>query len=275
MSKESRKWAIRLAWSALCAVLLTTLLSASMVQASPRAQATSPTYFPVVFRKWFEAFTYFDGFSDWNSGWPHGDLRRLNEDGSVSEEFNWGYYHDPDGTEAFLVRIRDNHDHFFMTGPAYVLGDFAVEIQMRGLQNGQQLFEYGILLSPTEIDPKNHQGDQVYTFQIRQGYHRWVIRKWKLISHMNHYVYPAYDFQGDTSHVTESDGQWNQFRIERTGTELRFYLKKLSESGYTLVHTHSDPDLPEWLYIGFFAANPDYTQWMEYEYDYVAASAHP
>lgn len=275
MKKAARKWVMKLIWSALCIVLLATLLSASMVQASPRAQAPGPIYFPLMFRRWFEPFTYSDNFSNWNSGWPYGDIRRLNTDGSVAEEFTWGYYDNPDGTDSYLVRIRDNHDHFFMTGPGYVMGNFAFEVQMRGQQNGQQLFEYGILLSPTPIDPANHQGDQVYTFQIRQGYSRWVVRKWKLISHMNHYVYPEFDFQGDTNHLTETAGFWNLFRIERVGTELRFYLRKLDEGSYTLVHTHSDPNLPELLYMGFFAANPDYTQWMGYEYDYVSSSSNP
>lgn len=275
MNREARHLLYKLTWSALCIVLLTALVSGSTIQASPRSQEAGPVYLPMVFRGWFKPFTYADNFSNWSSGWPFGDLRRLNPDGSVAEEFSWGYYDDPDGTDAYLIRIRDNHDHVFLTGPGYVRGNFEYEVQMRALQNGRQLFEYGILLSPTPLDPANHQGDQVYTFQIRQGYSRWVIRKWNLISHMNHYVYPDYDFQENTSHLTEVAGFWNQFRIERTGTELRFYLKRLEEGSFTLVKTVNDPNLPQQLYMGFFAANPDYTTWMSYEYDYVSASSHP
>ncbi|HUT20667.1 MAG TPA: hypothetical protein VM366_16035, partial [Anaerolineae bacterium] len=108
-------------------------------------------YFPILVRDWFEEFTAIEDFEPPLTGWPEGSVRNTV---TVHEEFNYGPFVDGDGSTVYQIGIRDNFDHVFVTGPLYVLKNFEYQAWMRRLSaDRDQLFEYGILISPTPIDP--------------------------------------------------------------------------------------------------------------------------
>ena len=233
-------------------------------------------YFPILVRDWFEEFTAIEDFEPPLTGWPEGSVRNTV---TVHEEFNYGPFVDGDGSTVYQMGIRDNFDHVFVTGPLYVLKNFEYQAWMRRLSaDRDQLFEYGILISPTPIDPAHPYAEDVYTFQIQLGYNgAWWVKKWDVYSLDDH---PADTIDhGQTGAVTEGYKQWNQLRIRRVGDTLYFDATHGSTApnpgDWVNLLTHTDHSLPDQFYVGFFGAHPNSTMWRYYQYDNVYVHAYP
>lgn len=236
------------------------------------------TFLPLIFRDWFEEYTYTENFEPpyQSPAWPYGSVRNA---ASVDEEFAYGYMKDGDGSNVYFISIRDNYDHVFLTGPAYVMGDtWDYRAYMRrASSDGVDLREYGILISPTPINPKNPDADGVYTFHIRMGYGGlWLVKKWDIYSLGSRKGYEqGWPWKGTTGHLTEAVDKWNTFRIRRRGDTLYFDAMKEGESGLYEI-THIDiPDLADTYYVGFFASNNAVTSWREWQFDNVYIHAEP
>jgi len=233
-------------------------------------------YFPIVAREWFEEFTASENFDPPVTGWPAGSVRNVV---TVHEEFNYGPFVDDDGSTVYQLGIRDNFDHVFLTGPLYVLKNFEYEAWMRRLSaDRDQLLEYGILISPTPIDPAHPYAEGVYTFQIQQGYSgAWWVKKWNVYDLDTH---PAQKIaHGESSAVTEGYKQWNQLRIRRVGDTLYFDATHGNTppgpGDWVTLARHPDPGLPDRFSVGFFGAHPNITMWRYYQYDNVYVHAYP
>jgi len=234
-------------------------------------------YFPVVFRDWFQEYTVQEHFDPPVVGWPEGSVRNTI---TVHQEFNYGPLVDEgDGSTVYQVGIRDNNDHVFLTGPVQTLEDFEYEVWMRRLSDQpDQQYEYGILISPTPIDPAHPSAEGVYSFQIQLGYKgAWWVKKWNVYSLTDH---PAETIaHGETPAVTEAYKQWNQFRIRRVDDTLYFDATHGSTppapGAWVTLASHTDHSMPDQFYTGFFGAHAGITMWRYYQYDNVYVHAHP
>ena len=233
-------------------------------------------YFPILARDWFEEFEVTEDFEPPVTGWPEGSVRNVV---TVREEFNYGPFVDGDGSTVYQLGIRDNFDHVFLTGPLYVIKNFEYQVWMRRLSgDDDQLFEYGILISPTPIDPAHPDAEGVYTFQIQLGFKgAWWVKKWDVYGLDDH---PADTIDhGETGAVTEGKKQWNQLRIRRVGDTLYFDATHGNSApgpgDWTNLLTHTDHSLPDQFYVGIFGAHPNFTIWRYYQYDNVYVHAYP
>ncbi|MBN1937771.1 MAG: hypothetical protein JW934_24145 [Anaerolineae bacterium] len=298
----------------LALLLVGLLLQGSGVQVTAReadhssvVQATDPqigdveVYLPLMFKDKFYGYTYSDNFADWGSGWPGGNLFARNSDGSVSDEFTYGYKYDSNlgskyppvvGTDGmvFHINIQDDQDHVFVTGPstAYVLQNFYYEASARRVSDQLAGDEYGILLSPVPLDPKNpnSQGQIVYTIQVRltspwTGH--WVFAGWKISNTHDHEV--VVKQEGDTMNYLAGDRYWwNRLRFSRDGNTLRVWMCNEGTWGkwyeWMPVTRNMADDfpggVPDKFYIGFFAATSGpYRHSFEAQFDEVLAVSTP
>ena len=230
------------------------------------------TYLPLIFRDWFQEYTYTDNFNRpyQSPAWPYGSVRNA---ASVDEEFSYGYFED-----LYHIKVRDNYDHVFLTGPAYVLGDnweYKADIR-RASSDGVDLREYGILISPTRINVKSPRADDVYTFHIRMGLNgHWLVKKWDIYSLGSRDGDERSDWKGYTSHLTEDVKKWNTLRIRRRGNTLYFDAMKEGESGLYQIKQITINDLADTYYIGFYASNRTVSSWREWQFDNVYVHAEP
>jgi hypothetical protein len=271
------------------------------------AQYDVEIYMPVASRAWFQEYTYQHNFnppaSTWT--WPAGSYFRSglasSEDSLLNQhympqeledvdeygiataiQFRYGYLHDTDGSDVYYISVEDNYDHVYLTGPAseaYAVGEhWEYEAWMRrATDKDVTLREYGILISPTPIDPKHPEADDVYTFHIRNwdpGY--WLVKKWDVYGSDDH---PGDEIKKGTGKLSTSHKVWNQFRIERDGNTLRFKIDHGSSppnwSTISPVYTLTDPNLADVYYVGFFAANNEISSWREWQFDNVYVHAAP
>ncbi len=267
------------------------------------AQATlgvsGKTFLPVVFKNKFDGYERTDDFTNWGSGWSAGSKRTLNPDGSVAEEYSFGYKVDdtlgslPNPTRKkpvtlgglYYIWVRDNGDHVFLTGPESLAVmqnfDFAASLRRRttGVKDGD---EYGILISSKPIDAINQQSDLVYTFQVRlfvtSQKRQAVVKKWKIVSHGIHEVSYEQVFENN-NYLAWDQNWWNRFYIFRRGNKLTFCMQNEGtwDKWYEgCVHELTDNSLPEKLYIGFYAAHHrEYSYDMEYQFDDVYIKSSP
>ncbi len=272
-----------------------------------RTTYDASAFLPVIYRDWFQEYTYTHNFdppsSTWT--WPNGYyIRSVSEmlgDGYAYSEiapyefedsddfgiataiqFAYGYKQDADTSHVYYISIEDNHDHVFLTGPsdAYALGDnWQYEAWMRRASDGDvNVREYGIMISPSPMDPRYPGGDNVYTFHIRlwtpdpDG--TWIVKKWKVNSSDDH---PAYwEQKGNSGLVSEANHVWNVFRIERSGDTLYFRLAPGGNpTNLQTVHTVTDANLADKYYVGFYAANAEISAWREWQFDNVSVHAAP
>jgi hypothetical protein len=250
------------------AVLHSTLAQTGTVE--PKA------YFPIMARNWFEEYTVTENFEPPVAGWPQGSVWNAID---VHEEFNYGPFVDGDGSTVYQIGVKDNYDHVFLTGPLYALKNFEYEVWMRRLSaERDQLYEYGILISPTPIDPAHPYAEGVYTFQLRLGYGGiWLVKKWDVLSLDNH---PGSEIaEGASAALTEGYKQWNQLRIRRVGDTLYFDATHgntpPAPGAWANLASHTDPALPDQFYVGFYAAHAGVTMWRYYQYDNVYVHSYP
>ncbi len=237
-------------------------------------EVTSTVYLPLVSKNYFEAYVYQDNFQDWGTGWVWG-----------TSPFYYGYKQDGDGSKVYYIRLDDQYETAFVTGPslqAYALGNFEYEVWLRRGPE-QPLFwydEYGILLSPTPIDPANPAGANAYTFhiklQIAPGYYpRYAIAKWSAL-HRDHRTIFVETQESD--YITDSAKVWNKLKIVRIGNKLDFYVTREGKSDWKFVHSRIDDTLPFKLHVGFYAmhSKEDMGKYeIEFQYDNLRLSAHP
>jgi hypothetical protein len=244
----------------------------------------------MVFKEWFEPIHYLETFPCLQllendrcaptSGWQRGDVRNTV---TVHEEFAYGQKRQDDEeppSDVYFISIRDDHDHVFLTGPESVYGlkDFTYTAWLRRLSTAQdQLFEYGILVSPEYIDAEAPDVDDVYTFQMRLGYNgAWVVKKWDIFRLGSR---SGTELEtGQSGKIIESARWWNVFQIERIGDTLHFRIANQNNpSNFSEVATVTDPNMPVQMYVGFYAAHPGITTepWREYQFDNVTIVAEP
>jgi hypothetical protein len=248
---------------------------------APTATLEPKAYFPILAHSWFEEITASENFEPPVIGWPEGSVRNVV---SVREEFNYGPYVDPDKQTVYQVGIRDNDDHVFLTGPLFVLKDFQYQAWMRRKScKTDQAFEYGILISPTPIDPAHPEAEDVITFQNQIGFTTggwWWVKRWDVDSVGQADAVEKID-NDRTSALTEECNIWNVMRIERSGNTLTFKVtnEKRGIDDFQTVATYTpgpgDPPLHDQYYVGFFAAHPGITTWRYYQYDNVYVHAAP
>jgi len=268
-----------------------------------QVQYQTTLHLPTLFRNWFLPFTYQDTFSNWDSGWPYGGIRRESsgvfvagepeEDivdlaggvyPFVALEYSWGYMKDADypAQSRYFIWVRDNGDHVWLTGPAQTLQNFDFHADARLWTTEMPAEwgdEYGILLSPTAISPSSPKGNGVYTFQIRlkrsdSGIPQWVVKKWSIQDTGTH---PGDELAKGTrtDRITQEPKFFNILRIERNGNKLRFEVTREGMS-WVEVASVTDNSLPERLYIGFYAAHTgNYSYNMEYHFDNVYLYSYP
>ena len=258
-----------------------------------RTRHDTTTFFPLIIKRDFDPYTYEDDFQDTGSGWPVGSKITWNSDGTVSEQFEYGYRTDSDTSKVYRIFVRDDGDHVFLTGPARTLEDFEFRTHVRrGTAATPPVWgdEYGVLLSPTEIDPQYPVGESIYTFQIRLyvgGQEpRWVVKKWTLEdSHhrdgdeLDSAEYMRYEILAigpAAKNLTDQNKVWNYLEIRRNGQTLEFWLTDQAHpADWQHVFSHTDAELPAQLYIGFYAAHTKYSYDMVFQYDNVYLNAHP
>lgn len=232
-------------------------------------------YMPLLTRGWFTAYTYMDGFENVNSGWPYG-----------SGEFDYGYKTDPDSTRVYHVRTDGQEDVVFVTGPGTVAGVYTYQAIMRratDTQPRQWGDEYGILLSPAPIDPKNRAGSNVYTFavELRIGSGTdtyYSVSKWSDVKTNSRTILKR---TGEGTYLTAGNKIWNQLKIERSGSTLSFFVSRQEGTGFLpwlKVFDYTDASLPDTMYVGFYhkhaeGAFEDYI--VEFQFDTLSVSAHP
>ena len=248
--------------------------SKNVVSAQATASLTPAAYLPLAFKTHFKEFWYSDDFQDLGSGWPYG-----------SGDVDYGYKTDGDGQKVYHIRLDDEDDMLFVTAPTSAPLNFESEALVRRSTTEVPKYwydEYGLVLSPTPIDPANMSGSQFYTFHIRlragndyASYY--AVAKWNTmnISDRTYLVGPT----EETTYMTDAAKFWNQFRIERSGDTLRFYLRRpdLGQS-WKLAYTFTDSSLPDIFYIGFYAYhskddNGSYI--IETQYDNLTLHAYP
>lgn len=241
--------------------------------------------FPLIINGYFTPYTFDDDFSTPSSLWPVGKFSEYKSDRSAY--FEYGYKTTPDGYDVYHIRVKDLNDYVFMTGPAMVMGDFTYEAKMRRSIIKTPLRwedEYGLLLSPTEINPKDPYGRHVYTFQIQL----WVaddeddphaIVKWWDIDDMYNRTSTKLHDVADGTHLTDEYEEWNQLRISRSDGILRFAMRAHDGGGWsswTETYHISDPALSRELWIGFYARHaPKESYNIEFDFDNVHTSSAP
>jgi hypothetical protein len=244
---------------------------------------THTSYFPLMTRYFWTAYDHWEYFN-WpqTTDWQYGSVRNTT---TVYEEFNYGQRVDPkDDSEVYFIAIRDDFDHVFLTGPESVVarGDFKYTVWLRRMSDStDQLFEYGILISPVFIDAEDPDADDVYTFQIRLGYDgTWLVRKWDIRNLDSRSA--STKAEGKSSKVIEAARFWNVFQIERVaGVDdyaLHFRIANQSNpNSFNQVATiYVDKDqMPDAMHVGFYAAHPGLTIWKEYQYDNLWIHAEP
>ncbi len=281
-------------------ITLTRISAAGCTSSAQTTLAVSgKTYMPVVFKNKFYGYEKTDNFTNWSSGWPAGGKRTLNPDGSVAEEYNFGYkvdntfgsLHNWTGSDPvtlgglYHIWVRDNGDHVFLTGPESMAVQqnftYAASLRRRttGVMDGD---EYGILISSKPIDAINQQSDLVYTFHVRlfvsSQKRQAVVKKWKIVSHGIHQVTYERSFEPN-NYLAWEQNFWNRFYIIRQGNTLTFCTQNEGTWGKWnegCVHALTDDSLPDKLYIGFYAAHyREYSYDMEYQFDdvYIKATA--
>ncbi len=245
-----------------------------------RVRYSTGVYLPLVVKNYFEEYEYRDNFEDWSSGWIYGSVHNTNPDGSTSDKFSYGYKQDADTSKVYYIRVSDNSDHVFLTGPQETKGNFEYEAYLRLATSDTPPSwgdEYGILVSPAPLDPANPSAQPVYTLQIRLyrggGNPRYLVKKWKVYGLHNH---PGDELvqQEEGTYITQQPKVWNIFRIERQGNKLDFFVRTQS-TAWKHVHSLTDDSLPDNLYIGFYAAHTQmYSYAMEYQFDNVYLRCH-
>ena len=145
--------------------------------------------------------------------------------------------------------------------------------------------EFGILLSPQPIDPQNPVGSGAYTFHMELRIDNtedsyYSIAKWNALNRNNRSVLVRTEEGDDISDVARV---WNQFKIERVGDTLNFYVTRQDNSsdGWTAwqhVHSLTDSALDDQLYVGFYAYHSkddfgDYS--IEFQFDNLVTSSTP
>jgi hypothetical protein len=232
-------------------------------------------YLPLMYHTNFQEFWYSDDFQDTGSGWPY-----------HSGDVDYGYKTDSDGQKVYHIRMDDEDDILFVTAPTKAPLNFEMETLLRrGTTETPKYWydEYGVVLSPAPIDPDNISGSQVYTFHIRlragndqPSYY--VISKWNTLNKSDRTNLKGPATVG-SEYMTDVAKFWNQFRIERSGDTLRFYLNRPDQSAPPLlVHTLTDPSLPDVLYIGYYASHSedDFGSYViEIQYDNLTLHAYP
>jgi hypothetical protein len=222
--------------------------------AAPQAQTVTPrAYLPIVFRQPFIDYWYEDNFENWDSGWQWG-----------TNGFDYGYKQDSDLSRVYHIRMDDEDDIVFVTGPsqAKATANFDFESLLRRSTDKQPLCwgdQYGILLSPTPINPKSPSGAPVYTFEIElyigDTYNTYYsVTKWNALPSNRTVLKRA----GENDDLTGLAKFWNRLRIVRTGNTLDFYVSRQEGSGYRPwkhVYTYTDVALPANLYIGYYASH--------------------
>ncbi len=236
---------------------------------------TPAAYFPLVSRNYFVPFTYEDAFGDLGSGWPYG-----------GSPFAYGYKHDGDGSDVYHIRLEDEGDLAFVTGPSWVGGDFEYIASVRRSTTEQPKFwydEYGLLVSPDVINPAKPVGSGAYTFQIElridPAYDsKWVVSRWDALTRSKRVVLGS-AAEGDS--IADAARIWNELRIVRSGDTMSFYMRTQAGSGWTpweLAHSFTKSGLPYTFQIGFYAYHSkddlgDYT--IEFQFDNVRTSSTP
>lgn len=163
-------------------------------------------------------YMYFDDFSDSNSGWFVGDNRHVSNDC-----WRWWY----DGDAQYKAEICDDRTDVKVS-PLIELptGDYVLEVDARFEDTSGWWTSYGIIFDGKD-DPDPQKGD------LGDYYMLWVLKenvpgyKWKILK----------DFPGGQDHLQDwqvldpsvfnygSNGtEWNNWRIERTDTNVRVYL---------------------------------------------------
>jgi hypothetical protein len=248
--------------------------------AAPAIQATqdlTPTaYLPIAFKGHFEAYTYQEDFEDWESGWTWGD-----------SPFYYGYKQDGDGSRVYYFAVQDEHEMAFVTGPeksAIALGNFEYEAWMRIGSSKIPMYwydEYGILISPTPIDPAAPSGANVYTFQIKLRIaddqdSLYSVAKWNTLSRSDRSVLVE---APESTYITDALKVWNRFKITRSGGDtLDFYLTHEGRTDWKHVYSITDATLPDQLHIGFYAkhSKDDFGDYeIEFQFDNLWLSAQP
>jgi hypothetical protein len=165
----------------------------------------------------------------------------------------------------------------WVTGPVTTSLDFDYHAWVRWTESGSgdvRYNEYGILISPTPIDPRNPHGNGIYTFQIRLWNPPvWLVKKWTINNWHDH---PAVELDtgwtGDK--ITRLARFWNYLRIQRTGNQLTFSIARQHNEGWQVVYQLTDNALPQEMYIGFFAAHDDYSYKLVFQFDEVYLSTY-
>ena len=247
----------------------------SIVAAQGTQAMTPRAYLPLVQKEWFKEYWYEDGFQDTGSGWPWG-----------SNGFDYGYKTNADTTKVYHIEMDDEDDIVFLTGPQYAMGNFVYDVQLRRATQKQPLKwgdEYGILISPTPIDPENPFGASVYTFQIELKIGDdedsfYSISKW---SDLHDPTRDVLKRTAESEFITDLARFWNRLTITRTGSTLYFYLTRVEADHWMPwqhVYTHLDNTLPDTVYIGFYASHSgdDLGEYkIEFQFDNVSLHAYP
>ena len=273
----------KLGWALLIVLLAASLRTSGVqVEAAPvseeiRSNGDSIIYMPMIGKGHFEEYWYEDEFSDLGSGWPWGS----------GSGFSYGYKEDADTSDVYHTRLTAENRYVFMTGPAYALPDFEFITYMRRATSEMPAWwgdEYGILVSPTQIDPTNPFGEDVYTFAIQiyvsgNKDPHYVVTRWD-IQDMDNRTNTVLKDDLSGGKLVNTAKIWNRLRITRTGNKLKFYISTQEGGGYTAWGDHvykiTDDNLPDVLYIGFFSYHQDGNEGaIEFQYDNVWVHAWP
>jgi len=224
-----------------------------VVSAQATSELTPVAYLPNMFKTYFKDFWYSDDFQSTGSGWPYG-----------SGDVDYGYKTDSDGSKVYHIRMDDEDDILFVTAPTMAPIKFDSEVLLRRSTTELPKYwydEYGVVLSPTPIDPDNMTGSQIYTFHIRlragdEQPSQYAIAKWNTLSKGDRTYLKAPT--EENVYMTDSAKFWNRFRVERRGDTLTFYLRR-EGVGQSMkqVYSFTDSSLPDVLYIGFYASHSE------------------
>jgi hypothetical protein len=246
------------------------------LSAVPEAQDLTPrAYLPLMSNRYFIEYWYQDDFSDTGSDWPW-----------ASNPFSYGYKTDGDGSKVYHIRMGEEGDLVFITGPVYALGNFEYEAWMRRATKEIPLYwgdECGLLISPDPIDAQDPSGSAVYTFQVELKIgddvdSLYSIVEWNALRRSKRDVLTRVS---ESEYITDVRKFWNRFKITRTGDTLRFYLTRQEGDAWKAwqhVYTCQDPTLPDQLYIGFYAyhSKDDFGDYeIEFQFDNVNLHAYP
>ena len=236
---------------------------------------THTAYLPAISRGYFDAYTYQENFENWESGWAWG-----------TSPFDYGYKQDGDGSRVYYIAVQDEHELAFVTGPekhAIARGNFEYEVWMRiGSGDIPKYWydEYGILISPTPIDPVERSGANVYTFQIKLRIaddqdSLYSVAKWNTLNRSDRSVLVEV---AESNYIADALKVWNRFKITRSNRDtLDFYLTCEGRNDWKHVYSITDSTLPDQLYIGFYAkhSKDDFGDYeIEFQFDNLRLSAH-